>query len=89
MVPQVHPQLVLPLGRDFVQVVQACGQQARINAGAPATEAIVSIPLTLGQRLMCVKEGRVSDPSLQLGLLFAGAAPGKTDDVSKPQANLG
>lgn len=32
MVSQVHPQLVLPLGRDFVQVVQACGQQASVNA---------------------------------------------------------
>lgn len=25
MVPQVHPELVLPLGCDFVQVVQPCG----------------------------------------------------------------
>lgn len=38
---------------------------------------------------MCVKEGRVSDPGLQLGLLLAGATPGKTDNISKPQANLG
>lgn len=28
-------------------------------------------------------------PGLQLGLLLAGATPGKTDDVSKPQANSG
>lgn len=89
MVPQVHPQLVLPLRRDFVQVVQPCGRQARNDAEAPGTEAIISTPPTSGQRLMCVKEGRVLDPGLQLGLLLAGAIPGKTDDVSKPQANSG
>lgn len=56
MVPQVHSQLVLPLRRDFVQIVQPYGRQARDDAEAPATEAIVSTPPESGQRLMCVKD---------------------------------
>lgn len=75
VVLQVHPQLVLPLGCDFVQVVQPCRRQAKVDAEAPATEAIISTPLASGQRLMCVKEGQVLDPGLQLGLLLAGATP--------------
>lgn len=44
VVAQVHPELVLPLGCDFVQVVQPWGQQARIDAEARVMEAITSTP---------------------------------------------
>ena len=34
VVPQVHPELVLPLGCDFAQSVQPCGRQARVTEEA-------------------------------------------------------
>lgn len=66
LVPQVHPELVLPLGRDFVQVVQPWGRQARVDAEAQVT--VVSTPLCPSRGRCALRRAEGTGPGGQLGV---------------------
>lgn len=80
VVTQVHPELVLPLGCDFVEVVQPCGGQARVTEEARVTEAIASTPSPCRSSGWALQRGSASHrPGLEVwsGLLLAGTTPGE------------
>lgn len=87
LVPQVHPELVLPLGRDFVQVVQPWGRQARVDAEAQGT--IVSTPLCQRRGWCALGRAEAHRPGPAAGCAAAGATPGRADPVSEPQVPSG
>lgn len=87
MVPQVHPELVLPLGCDFVQGVQPCGRQARGCLRSAVTEALIPTH-PVRAAAVCARKRFASRLGLQLGLLFAAATPGEIYTVSGPQLKL-
>lgn len=61
LVPQVHPQLVLPLGGDLVQVLQACvsGKECLPLEASNKDYNLHSLPLipTLSQKLVVLFPG--------------------------------